>query len=179
MDILTWNVRGASNRSTRLHLKDLLRLHKPSIFALLETKCSGVVADKVCKKFRGWNFIRSDAQGRSGGIWFFWKDASLDISVIQIHHQFIHCDVKQNGRPLCFLSVVYASPCASDRDVLWTNLTSISQTMINPWFLIRDFNDIGNLDDRREGSNAYRNRAIHHRACMDACGVLDLGFSEA
>ncbi|WCJ20597.1 LINE-1 retrotransposable element ORF2 protein [Euphorbia peplus] len=177
MDCLSWNVRGAANRVTRLHLKDLLRFHKPSVFVLLETKVSGPNAQKIADSFKGWNCVRSEAQGRSGGIWVFWRSSEVQIRVIQVHHQFVHCWITQNGKFLCLSSFIYASPCLSDRNTLWDNLNLLSNNINVPWFLIGDFNDIGSLDDQRGGSQRYNKRSINHKAQMDDCGLIDIGFS--
>ncbi|WCJ29110.1 LINE-1 retrotransposable element ORF2 protein [Euphorbia peplus] len=179
MDCLSWNVRGAANRATRFHLKDLLRFHKPLVFVLLETKVSGPNAQKIADSFKGWNCVRSEAQGRSGGIWVFWRSLEVQIRVIQVHHQFVHCEITQNGKFLCLSSFIYASPCLSDRNTLWDNLILLSNNINVPWFLIGDFNDIGSLDDQRGGSQRYNKRSINHKAQMDDCGLIDIGFSGA
>lgn len=35
--ILSWNIRGALNSNAKRHMKELIRKHKPSFLAILET----------------------------------------------------------------------------------------------------------------------------------------------
>ena len=56
-------------------IKDLLRIHKPSILGLLETRVSGSHVDAICEK-DGFDFwIRMEAFGLSGAVWIFWNDS--------------------------------------------------------------------------------------------------------
>ncbi|WCJ29304.1 hypothetical protein M5689_010948 [Euphorbia peplus] len=179
MDCLFWNVCGTANMDTCLHLKDMLRLHKPTIFALLETKVSGSVADRIIGRFRGWQCVMSEAQGCSGGIWVFWRDFFVQVKVLQIHHQFVHCEVSQNGKFVSLLSLIYASPCITQRNSLWDNLISLSLNIDVPWLLMADFNDIGTIEDQRGGSSHYSTCAINHKTLMEDCGLIDFGFAGA
>ena len=87
---------------------------KPEILGLVETRCRGDHADKICNSL-GYEFwVRVEALGLSGGIWILWKE-SVDTHVPKTHPQFIHVSVQNNTSPPWFLSVVYGSPNPSLR----------------------------------------------------------------
>lgn len=75
--VLSWNCRGASNPTFMRNLKDLLAVHKPTIFA--------AVADRVCQQIGWGSWHRVEATGFSGGIWIFWKEdvTRLKLSMIR------------------------------------------------------------------------------------------------
>lgn len=53
INVLSWNCRGASNQHFLRNLKDIIKLHNPTILAILEPKVSGRVANQVCNRI-GW-----------------------------------------------------------------------------------------------------------------------------
>lgn len=66
--IITWNFRGAGAKETWLHLQDMIRFHKPSIVALLETRVPSVVGRRWMRKLGFTNILVVEAAGFSGGI---------------------------------------------------------------------------------------------------------------
>lgn len=48
--ILVWNCRGANSSSFFRHLIDLVKLNKPDILILVETRCSSLMIDRIYRK---------------------------------------------------------------------------------------------------------------------------------
>lgn len=167
---LVWNCRGAGNRSFLRHLKDLLATHRPQIFALLEPRVSGSVADHVCRSI-GWeNWYRVEADGFSGGIWIFWRDDNVAVKVVHDHHQFVHLQLSTRVGWMWFLTIVYASPNRLIRSVLWEDLRRIATKQ--PWCIIGDFNSV--LYPHERSPVGYSSASFLEWANEE--GMVDLGF---
>lgn len=69
--IMIWNVQGAGSQNFLTMIRELVRVNKPTIMALVETHISGETATKICEKIGFSGQFRIDAQGFSGGIWLF------------------------------------------------------------------------------------------------------------
>ena len=54
----------------------------------------------------------------TGEMWLFWN-ASLNLSVIKTHPQFLHVQINKHGTSLWLLRVVYASPNPTLRKLLY------------------------------------------------------------
>lgn len=89
--ILVWNVRGAAGKDLWYAVKELKARHRVQIVVLVETRCSGISAQRAIKGM-GFKFqIVEEARGMSGGIWVLWNDENINISVQESSKQFIHC----------------------------------------------------------------------------------------
>lgn len=85
MRILCWNVRGARGTRTFRDLKDFIRVHKPELISLIETKMTEVQMGRL-KSRLGMDGVlcvprREDNGGCSGGLCFFWR-SSIIVSFI-------------------------------------------------------------------------------------------------
>lgn len=75
MKIMSWNCRGLGSPSTVSQLKELLRLFKPELTFLCETKRRSEFVSNVCKKLgreNRWKAI--EPIGRSGGLLVGWSE---------------------------------------------------------------------------------------------------------
>ena len=84
MDCLTWNCQGAASKEFGKALKELIRLNRPPIVALIEPKVSSAHDDVICKGINFANWVLVEAIGFSGGIWNFLRDSVL-IDIIHTH----------------------------------------------------------------------------------------------
>lgn len=67
--LLCWNCRGAGGREFMCEASELVRVHRPLIFVILEPRVSDRMADESCKNLGLKRWVRSDAPGFSRGIW--------------------------------------------------------------------------------------------------------------
>ncbi|XP_028797046.1 uncharacterized protein LOC114752466 [Neltuma alba] len=110
-----WNARGAAGSDFGHAMKDMKRRLKPSLVVLVETRCSGINAQKVIKRM-GFKYQEIvEATGMSGGIWILWDDENITLRVLEKHHQFLHCEVNGLKGSEWLFTAVYASPRAAKR----------------------------------------------------------------
>lgn len=79
MSVLAWNCRGLGNSNTLNYLSGLVKKYKPSCVFLSETK-GGMGVDWVARKLGFEKWKRVEANGRSGGIIWLWKE-EIDLEV--------------------------------------------------------------------------------------------------
>ncbi|XP_039002736.1 uncharacterized protein LOC120129249 [Hibiscus syriacus] len=147
------NYQGAESPKFRRHLREHCRESRPDLVALLETRISGINADKVIWRLGFQNSFRVEAHGFSGGIWILWKDG-LNVEILTISNQFIHgrCWSDNENRWLYF-TAIYASPQVEKCKLIWKHLTKLMPGENEAWLLEGDFNSILQLDERECGSS--------------------------
>ena len=176
-NIFVWNVQGAGSREVLHVLREHIRMHKPSIVALVETRISGAKAQDVCNRVGFRNWFRVEAQGFQGGIWVFWNSDETDLVVLNSHDQFVTVEVKPQGLASWILTFNYASPQLHNRDILWPQLQQFASTVGKPWLLAGDFNETVSLEERNHGGPEMVRRCTRFKHWIENTGLIDLGFS--
>lgn len=152
--ITIWNLQWCRNNLFRIHVKNLLRTHKPRIFVIIEPRIA--VEDYVINRMGKWNFVRTESLGFSGGIWILWR-SHTNLQVIHPYHQSLHCQIKDNniewGSP-----AMYANLNEKHRRMLWINLKDFSINIRILWLVAGNSNDITTMDDQFGGACAYVRR---------------------
>lgn len=92
MICMVWICQGVASREVLRFLLDMIKMHKPQVLGLLETKVSGAKADSICNKLGFDDWVRVEALGFSGGIWVLRRN-SIHIKVVKTHPQFIFLQV--------------------------------------------------------------------------------------
>lgn len=157
-------------------LKDMIRLNKPDILTLQEPRISGSRALQVIRSL-GFQFhLIVEARGFSGGIWILWNNNSISITQIQAHDQFLHVKVEAASTGTWLLSVIYASPRASERAELWEAILNLSSTISSDWLVVRDFNEIACPSEKKGGGAVDYARCELFTSWINECNLLDLGF---
>ncbi|RVW12481.1 hypothetical protein CK203_093456 [Vitis vinifera] len=99
LKILSWNVRGANDRSKRKVIKALIRSQKVDLVCLQETKIQemsqGVIHSLGVGRFLGWGAV--DARGAAGGVVVFWDKrvlelVGLEVGIFSISCRFKNCE---------------------------------------------------------------------------------------
>ena len=75
--IIAWNVCGAFNKSSQVHLKNLIRSQCPSMMIILETHGSFNHVRIFWTRLGLFPMSVVDAQGHKGGIWMLSSDSSV------------------------------------------------------------------------------------------------------
>lgn len=68
---------------------DMMRGYNPTLMVLLEPRISGAGASEVCRRLRKTQWIRSEADGFSGGVWLPWNEDSIKIELLNVS-QILH-----------------------------------------------------------------------------------------
>jgi len=97
MKLLVWNVCGAGSSNLLNGIKERIRMHKPQIIALLETRVSGAIADEVFKKIGFQAIFQVEARGHQGGNWLLWNKDEVHLNLINSHSQFVTMEVCSRG----------------------------------------------------------------------------------
>lgn len=172
--ILSWSIRGAINLVGKHHIRELVRKYRPSIVILVETHCPFGSVERFWNTLGYEGSVISEAQGQSGGIWILMEKGSLySVSAIDNFHQAVSFSI-QVGNMKWVCTAIYASPIPATREALWCHLGELRASVIDPWVLIRDFNEILHPFEVRGGSYSP-SRAAKFAGMMDLCGLIDLG----
>ncbi|XP_019160870.1 PREDICTED: uncharacterized protein LOC109157416 [Ipomoea nil] len=174
--MLSWNCQGAASASFRRILKQFLRLHKPSLVCLFESKVSGAQANEICSSFGFDEWIRVESVGYSGGIWLFWND-TLSIEILYTHPQFISFQVTEIGSLPWLMSAVYGSPNLALRRRLFADLSGQFFEPQGPWLTVGDFNSITNRSEVNGSESFTLSRCSAFNSWIFREGLVDLGYS--
>lgn len=81
MAIVSWNVRGINGEDSLRQTKLLLKVHKPDLLFLMETKCPEGKVDFMCKYLSFDYGFEEPRSGMSGGLMLLWKE-SVEITYL-------------------------------------------------------------------------------------------------
>ncbi|GKV46285.1 hypothetical protein SLEP1_g53277 [Rubroshorea leprosula] len=151
-EVLSFNVRGLGSMAKRRELGKLVRVEKPNLLFLQETKLEGV-EEGLCKKLWysddfDWNMKSS--VGASGGLICVWDKSSFvklgeftGDGYLGIKGQW---GVKKE---VCFFVNIYAPNERKKKAVLWDELRQRIVEEGGWWMLAGDFNAVRCMDKRR------------------------------
>ncbi|XP_016195052.1 uncharacterized protein LOC107636029 [Arachis ipaensis] len=175
MIVKCWNCRGAASESFSRTFLEIVRINKPDIVILLETRCSGEKARKIISK-SGFEFYHiEEAVGFSGGIWVMWKDPNIVISILKSKTQYVHMNVKKDYDEDWFLTAVYASPREVNRRELWNDIKIIKNGIRGPWLVVGDFNEIADPSEKKGGGRTDVGACKRFKRWIEECMLIDLG----
>ncbi|KAA8521066.1 hypothetical protein F0562_011782 [Nyssa sinensis] len=150
MKIISWSCIVAGSVQFHHTFRELMRNYNPDVVILLETtvQSCGVLSffnDLGLQR----NFIIEE-DGRSGGIWLLWILDQVSVQNFGSNNQDIHAVISKKNYKDWVLSAVYGSPNSRSRDLPWTNMSSVANTIMDlPWMATGDFNDLSNSTEKR------------------------------
>ena len=160
------------------YVRELVRIHDPAILIVMETQVGGDRAKEITNDLPFDGAIHTDTIGYAGGLWLLWNEDRVEVSKLANTEQEIHVIVKVRSSNLNWLlSVIYASPRCAERQVLWSNLKMMAKVHDFPWVMAGDFNEPLMEGDKFGGRGLSVNGALLFKECLDACSMIDLGFS--
>lgn len=137
---------------------------------LVETKLTAIALD-TCKAkwFKDWQSVHNGGPVRSR-IWLLWQPDVFQVTPVHIQTQWIHVKVRKILTKEEFqLTIVYGYNQLSARQTLWDGLKGVSSSMLDPWLVIGDFNNILSTDDRRGGQPVSAHEFQAFQECIDQC----------
>lgn len=178
MNIIAWNCRGALKPNFQDHVRDLVRIHDPAMFVVMETRLGGIRAKEITDRLPFDGAIHTNTIGLAGGLWLLWNTDKVDVSFLSKTEQEIHVSVKVRSLDSTyFFSAIYASPRLANRRVLWNNLCMFAELHNMPWVIAGDFNEPLSNEDKFGGRAVSNSRSFDFKECLDSCNMIDLGFS--
>ncbi|KAL0292755.1 UNVERIFIED_CONTAM: hypothetical protein Sradi_6976200 [Sesamum radiatum] len=139
-----WNVRGLNNLGHQKAVGQLFRDHKIQFLGLIETRVGQRnVLNIRSQLLASWSWF-NDYGGPGGAIWLAWDVVEVDIAILRVESQFIHCRATNKGmHTTCLISVVYGDCDMVLRRALWEGLLSLVDDAEDvPWIVMGDYNAV-------------------------------------
>ncbi|KAL0302568.1 UNVERIFIED_CONTAM: hypothetical protein Sangu_3092900 [Sesamum angustifolium] len=175
-DKAIWNVRGLNRRDHQVAVRDLVCEFRLHFIALLETR---VLQSNVTRIQSGvlsrWRWF-VDYAGPGNRIWIAWNDELIDVDILNVGTQFIHCRVLVHElHESIFTTVVYGANDVSTRRELWQELIDLAGTIGNvPWLVGGDFNAVLDMSEVSGASGDIRVATTEFNDCILQTGLLSL-----
>ncbi|KAI9112268.1 hypothetical protein K1719_016791 [Acacia pycnantha] len=147
----------------------------PCLIFLAETKAEAVNRLRCVNKlgFDGLSYVPS--LGRSGGILAAWNSSFIEVDVINLDRQSIHLRCRFPNEGWFFVTALYAIPDTRHKQILWSTLNGFASSMVLPWVVVGDFNDIASLSERTGGLGSSEARCSLFSDRIQSCNLMDLG----
>jgi len=179
--LATWNVRGLNAPIKQKEVKDFIHCQGLHFCALLETHiCKGGLQDICSRLFGRWSWGSNVAMSETGTrIIITWDASVLDVMFLEVHAQFIHCQILIKGMTTpFFVSVCYGANSVVERRGLWSGLRKFKVLMgAKPWLLSGDFNTMLFPHDGVGGSSRRGVDMADFCMCLEDIDVFDLPYS--
>ncbi|KAL2902361.1 hypothetical protein RDABS01_027443 [Bienertia sinuspersici] len=173
ISLMVWNVQGAGSKAFLAALKEIIRVHKPTVIALVETHMDDTCAEQIARQIAFSGHIRVDAEGFSGGIWIYWRSEVVDVHDVVRSRQHITMQIQRNGEDPWFFSAIYASPNPIKRKDLWDHLKSFAASNNIPWVLGGDFNETRYNWERSSSCEEVQRRSRNFDLLIDELELLE------
>ncbi|KAL0291803.1 UNVERIFIED_CONTAM: hypothetical protein Sradi_7012500 [Sesamum radiatum] len=174
-----WNVRGLNGAGHQATVGQLVRDHNLQFLGLLETRVrQGNEGSIRSNLLRTWDWF-SDYPGPGGRIWLAWNPLEVDVQILQVELQLIHCRV--TNRTLhtnCLIYVIYGDCDIIPRRALWDGLISLSEGITDDaWSVLGDFNVVWDTSEIRGRMSDSTTAMTEFRDCITAAALVHLPFT--
>lgn len=177
MNLIIWNCRGAASKTFPGRIRDLIGKNHIHILAIVETRVSGVGANKVIRKLGFNNWIRLESTGYAGGIWLLWNNFEVDIQYIKSSTQMLHVHVKEiNSNNWFWFTCVYAEPNYQKRVRLWEDISDLNDIIQGPWLVAGDFNAYLSDSDKMGGACPNRISMRQFGSCIANTELMEMEY---
>nr|CAD1829964.1 unnamed protein product [Ananas comosus var. bracteatus] len=159
-------------------VKEFIRLYKPFIIVLLETRISASAALNFAGRLGSqWKAETVASWGLSGGILFMWNSNEVDCHPRVRSRQIVHAAISVGNSEPWLISAIYAGQLTDDRKYLLQELSKISE-LDAPWLVVGDFNMITRAEEARGGKQFHVSKSVRiFRDFIASHDLVDLGFS--
>ncbi|KAK4384113.1 hypothetical protein Sango_3090600 [Sesamum angolense] len=147
MNAAFWNVRGLNRRDHQVAVKELVNEFRLNFLGLLETRVSAVNVLRVQTFLPQWSWF-TDYNMPGNRIWIAWDDELLDVDVLNLDVQFIHCRINIRCAHMSVLAtVVYGANDTVSRRGLWQSLVTLADSISDePWIVgVKEIVAYGNV----------------------------------
>lgn len=99
--------------------------------------------------------------------------SNASFRLVNLFHQALTFEVwRDNLSWACY--VIYASLIPAQREFLWSHLTNLRSSIVSPWLLVGDFNEILHASET-QGETFVHSRADRFSSMIASCKLVDLG----
>jgi len=137
-------------------LKNMIKMEKPQLCFLQETKCNNTTLRSILSKaWPGCQSVVVDASGASGGLAIAWNTQVLTLSDFHASHHLIQATFHILGTNIHGnLSNVYFPQDAGHKIALLNTIEALNNNRLHPlWIIGGDFNMITKLEEKLGGRN--------------------------
>ncbi|KAL0295420.1 UNVERIFIED_CONTAM: putative ribonuclease H protein [Sesamum radiatum] len=175
MNAAFWNVRGLNRRDHQVAVKELVNEFRLNFLGLLETRVSAVNVLRVQTFLPRWSWF-TDYDMPGNRIWIAWDDDLLDVDVLNLDVQFIHCRISIRCAHLSVLAtVVYGANDSVSRRGLWQSLVTLADSISDePWIVGGDFNTVVDMSEVCGASADIHLAMNEFRDCILGTGLIHL-----
>ncbi|KAL0439841.1 UNVERIFIED_CONTAM: hypothetical protein Slati_2467100 [Sesamum latifolium] len=116
----------------------------------------------------------SDSTGLGNRIWLAWDASKVDVSVLLVHPQCLHCRVfVKCTHESSLIAMIYGSNDAITRRELWGQLLLIMEEIDDePWLVLEDFNTVLDMSEVCGNSGDISMAMAEFQACLMDTGLL-------
>ncbi|KAL2248163.1 UNVERIFIED_CONTAM: hypothetical protein Sindi_2668600 [Sesamum indicum] len=173
-----WNVRSLNKRDQLLALKDLVAEFRLHFVGILETRVrvnNGYRIQAVILPQWKWFVDNEITRNR---IWIAWHDDFIDVNVLDLGSQFVHCRVIicACNEPM-FITVIYGANEVIDRRQLWESLNMLgNKSMDDPWLVEGGFNAVRDISEVYGTSGDIKMAMEELYACIQSTALHSLSM---
>lgn len=178
MNLLSLNCRGCGRSESVREIRDLIRLHRPALVFLSETKCSDKRAQELRIQFGFASAFGVSCDGLSGGLVLYWnEDSVVKLNSFSNNHIDVLIRNESLGEMEWRFTGFYGEPVRSKRKRSWELLKYLRAEYDKPWLSAGDFNEI--LDAHEQFGGIHREDWMMEgfREAVDCCRFTDLGYT--
>ncbi|KAL0305368.1 UNVERIFIED_CONTAM: hypothetical protein Scaly_2987400 [Sesamum calycinum] len=177
--VAAWNVRGLNGIDHQRAVENLVREHGIQFLGLIETRVNVANVQRIRSKFlTSWSWFE-DYNGPAGRIWIAWCNLEIDVDILWVDNQIIHCQaMNKRTHTKCLISVLYGDCDLIPRRNLWATLHNLADNISEePWLVLGDFNAV--IDDSEVNGRAADTTAsmTEFRNCIMTTGLIHLPFT--
>ncbi|KAL0297906.1 UNVERIFIED_CONTAM: hypothetical protein Scaly_3079600 [Sesamum calycinum] len=174
-----WNVRGLNRRDHQVAVKELVAEFRLQFLGLLETRVSAINVSRIQTFLPRWSWF-TDYDGPGNRIWIAWDDELLDVHVLDLDIQFIHCRITIRCAHLSVLAtVVYGANDTISRRGLWQKLVTLANYISDePWIVGGDFNTVLDMSEVCGSSADIHLAMMEFRDCILDTGLIHYRYRE-
>ena len=176
MSLLSWNCRGLGNPQTVNALKKAIRIEKPDLVFLMETKFDKEWMTSVRDRCGFKESFVVPSLGASGGLALFWN-SNNKVKVSSSSQS--HIDANVDGSSIggaWHLTGFYGNPVTSLRLDSWRLLSSLCDGSSLPWLVIGDFNEICCASEKEGGAQRPNQQMAGFRNVINSCGLKEVEY---
>ncbi|KAJ9536694.1 hypothetical protein OSB04_un000167 [Centaurea solstitialis] len=176
-----WNIRGLNAPEKQREVKSFLRVNEINLFAVLESHLSSQALGSVVNNvFNRWAWVSNQSVSLHGTrIIVAWNSSFMDVVVIDMHAQFLHCEIRLRGVAQPWLcSFVYAANNSTLRRQLWSGLRKFKAIMGDrPWVVMGDFNAMLFPHDALGGMSRRNPDMEEFFECVEDVEIFDVRYT--
>eukprot|EP00253_Pinus_taeda_P027023 PITA_27023 len=179
MNLISWNLRGLNGPGKLRILKNMIKMEKPQICFLQETKCNSDTLERILSKaWIGCQTVAVDASGSSGGLSIAWDAKVLSLTDFHASHHFIQANFHLLGTNMHgLLSNVYFPQYARKKADLLNTIESLNSHRIHSlWIAGGDYNMVTKLEEKLGGRNRLDQETNSFKDFINNASLIDMQF---